>query len=112
MPKFKNQSTLQRIFLGKHDRSLGFADIDIPMLFISTFLLFFGIVMVTSVSLPLFRVAQHDFKSYSKNFHCVCYCIICFQNANELLAKKFNLFLIVLFTFIDIGFCPFYRKRS
>ena len=53
MPKFKNQSTLQRIFLGKHDRSLGFADIDIPMLFISTFLLFFGIVMVTSVSLPL-----------------------------------------------------------
>ena len=53
MPKFKNQSTLQRIFLGKQDRSLGFADIDIPMLFISTFLLFFGIVMVTSVSLPL-----------------------------------------------------------
>ena len=40
MPKFKNQSTLQRVFLGKHDRSLGFADIDIPMLFISTFLLF------------------------------------------------------------------------
>ena len=53
MPKFKNQSTLQRIFLGKHDRSLGFTDIDIPMLFISTFLLFFGIVMITSVSLPL-----------------------------------------------------------
>ena len=53
MPKFKNQSTLQRVLLGKHDRSLGFADIDIPMLFISTFLLFFGIVMVTSVSLPL-----------------------------------------------------------
>ena len=40
MPKFKNQSILQRIFLGKHDRSLGFADIDIPMLFISTFLLY------------------------------------------------------------------------
>ena len=53
MPKSKNQSTLQRIFLGKHDRSLSLSDVDMPMLFVSTILLFFGIVMVTSVSLPL-----------------------------------------------------------
>ena len=53
MPKSREQSTLQRIFLGKHSRSLSFFDIDLPILLISLSLVFFGIVMVASVSLPL-----------------------------------------------------------
>ena len=53
MPKSKEQSLLQRVFLGKHERALGLADFDIPILLISISLVFFGIVMVTSVSLPL-----------------------------------------------------------
>tara|TARA_B100001113_G_scaffold47133_1_gene33781 strand:+ start:16851 stop:18014 length:1164 start_codon:yes stop_codon:yes gene_type:complete len=53
MPKSKGQSSLQRVFLGKHERALRLADFDIPILLISISLVFFGIVMVTSVSLPL-----------------------------------------------------------
>ena len=53
MPKSRKQSTLQRIFLGKHSRSLSFFDIDLPIFLISLSLVFFGIVMVASVSLPL-----------------------------------------------------------
>ncbi len=53
MPKSREQSTLQRIFLGKHSRSLSFFDIDLPIFLISFSLVFFGIVMVASVSLPL-----------------------------------------------------------
>ena len=53
MPKSREQSTLQRIFLGKHSRSLNFFDIDLPIFLISLSLVFFGIVMVASVSLPL-----------------------------------------------------------
>ena len=53
MPKSREQSTLKRIFLGKHSRSLSFFDIDLPIFLISLSLVFFGIVMVASVSLPL-----------------------------------------------------------
>ena len=53
MLKSREQSTLQRIFLGKHSRSLSFFDIDLPIFLISLSLVFFGIVMVASVSLPL-----------------------------------------------------------
>jgi len=53
VPKSREQSTLQRIFLGKHSRSLSFFDIDLPIFLISLSLVFFGIVMVASVSLPL-----------------------------------------------------------
>ena len=53
MLKSRKQSTLQRIFLGKHSRSLSFFDIDLPIFLISLSLVFFGIVMVASVSLPL-----------------------------------------------------------
>lgn len=53
MPKSREQSTVQRIFLGKHSRSLSFFDIDLPIFLISLSLVFFGIVMVASVSLPL-----------------------------------------------------------
>lgn len=53
MPKSKEQSLLQRVFLGKHERALVLSDFDIPILLISISLVFFGIVMVTSVSLPL-----------------------------------------------------------
>ena len=113
MPKFKNQSTLQRIFLGKHDRSLGFADIDIPMLFISTFLLFFGIVMVTSVSLPLTSGSLNMTLSHiQKIFIAFVIALFAFRMPMSFWQKNLNLFLIVLFTFIDIGFCPLHRKRS
>ena len=53
MPKSREQSTLQRILLGEHSRSLSFFDIDLPIFLISLSLVFFGIVMVASVSLPL-----------------------------------------------------------
>ena len=34
MPKSKEQSLLQRVFLGKHERALVLSDFDIPILLI------------------------------------------------------------------------------
>ena len=112
MPKFKNQSTLQRIFLGKHDRSLGFADIDIPMLFISTFLLFFGIVMVTSVSLPLTSGSLNMTLSHiQKIFIAFVIALFAFRmpmsfwQKNSIYFLMFSLFLLILV------FVPFIGKE-
>ena len=53
MSNIKNQSILQRILIGKNHKSLGFKDLDMPLLFVAISLVFFGIIMITSVSLPL-----------------------------------------------------------
>ena len=53
MSNIKNQSILQRILIGKNNKSLGFKDLDMPLLFVTISLVFFGIIMITSVSLPL-----------------------------------------------------------
>ena len=53
MSNIKNQSILQRILIGKNHKSLGFKDLDMPLLFVTISLVFFGIIMITSVSLPL-----------------------------------------------------------
>ena len=112
MPKFKNQSTLQRILLGKHDRALGFVDIDIPMLFISTFLLFFGIVMVTSVSLPLTSGSLNMTLSHiQKIFIAFVFALFAFRmpmsfwQKNSIYFLMFSLFLLILV------FVPFIGKE-
>ena len=53
MSNIKNQSILQRILIGKNNKSLGFKALDMPLLFVTISLVFFGIIMITSVSLPL-----------------------------------------------------------
>jgi len=53
MSNNKNQSILQRILIGKNHKSLGLKDLDMPLLFVTISLVFFGIIMITSVSLPL-----------------------------------------------------------
>ena len=53
MSNIKNQSVLQRILIGKNHKSLGLKDLDMPLLFVAISLVFFGIIMITSVSLPL-----------------------------------------------------------
>ena len=53
MSNIKNQSILQRILIGKNHKSLGLKDLDMPLLFVTMSLVFFGIIMITSVSLPL-----------------------------------------------------------
>ena len=53
MSNIKNQSILQRILIGKNNKSLGLKDLDMPLLFVTISLVFFGIIMITSVSLPL-----------------------------------------------------------
>ena len=53
MSNSKNQSILQRILIGKNHKSLGLKDLDMPLLFVTISLVFFGIIMITSVSLPL-----------------------------------------------------------
>ena len=53
MSNIKNQSFLQRILIGKNHKSLGLKDLDMPLLFVAISLVFFGIIMITSVSLPL-----------------------------------------------------------
>ena len=53
MSNIKNQSILQRILIGKNHKSLGLKDLDMPLLFVAISLVFFGIIMITSVSLPL-----------------------------------------------------------
>ena len=53
MSNIKNQSILQRILIGKSHKSLGLKDLDMPLLFVTISLVFFGIIMITSVSLPL-----------------------------------------------------------
>ena len=53
MSNIKNQSILHRILIGKNHKSLGLKDLDMPLLFVTISLVFFGIIMITSVSLPL-----------------------------------------------------------
>ena len=53
MSNIKNQSILQRILIGKNHKSLDFKDLDMSLLFVTISLVFFGIIMITSVSLPL-----------------------------------------------------------
>ena len=53
MSNIKNQSILQKILIGKNHKSLGLKDLDMPLLFVTISLVFFGIIMITSVSLPL-----------------------------------------------------------
>ena len=53
MSNIKNLSILQRILIGKNYKSLGLKDLDMPLLFVTISLVFFGIIMITSVSLPL-----------------------------------------------------------
>ena len=53
MSNIKNLSILQRILIGKNHKSLGLKDLDMPLLFVTISLVFFGIIMITSVSLPL-----------------------------------------------------------
>ena len=112
MPKFKNQSTLQRIFLGKHDRSLGFADIDIPMLFISTFLLFFGIVMVTSVSLPLTSGSLNMTLSHiQKIFIAFVFALFAFRMPMSFWQKNSIYFLLFSLLLLILVFVPFIGKE-
>ena len=112
MPKFKNQSTLQRIFLGKHDRSLGFADIDIPMLFISTFLLFFGIVMVTSVSLPLTSGSFNMTLSHiQKIFIAFVIALFAFRMPMSFWQKNSIYFLLFSLLLLILVFVPFIGKE-
>ena len=112
MPKFKNQSTLQRIFLGKHDRSLGFADIDIPMLFISTFLLFFGIIMVTSVSLPLTSGSLNMTLSHiQKIFIAFVIALFAFRMPMSFWQKSSIYFLLFSLLLLILVFVPFIGKE-
>ena len=53
MSNIKNQSILQRILIGKNHKSLGLKDLEMPLLFVTISLVFFGIFMIPSVSLPL-----------------------------------------------------------
>ena len=53
MNKINKQSLLQRIFLGELYRNYDLKDFDWGIIFSVFFLTLFGIVMVSSVSLPL-----------------------------------------------------------
>ena len=112
MPKFKNQSRLQRIFLGKHDRSLVFADVDIPMLFISIFLLFFGIVMVTSVSLPLTSGSFNMTLSHiQKIFIAFVFALFAFRMPMSFWQKNSIYFLMFSLLLLMLVFVPFIGKE-
>ena len=112
MPNFKNQSTLQRVFLGKHVRSLGLADIDMPMLFISTFLVFFGIIMVTSVSLPLTSGSLNMTLSHiQKIFIAIIFALFAFRMPISFWQKHSIYFLLFSLLLLVLVFVPFVGRE-
>ena len=53
MKKVNKQSIFQRIILGKQERSINLRDFDLSVLLISFSLVLFGLVMISSITLPM-----------------------------------------------------------
>ena len=112
MPNSKKQSFLQRIFLGKYERSLSFQDIDLHIFLIAISLVLFGIIMVTSVSLPMTGGSLRMTTSHlQKIFIALFLSLIVFRIPISFWQRNSVYFLLISLLMLSLVFLPFIGKE-
>ena len=112
MPNSKKQSFLQRVFLGKYERSLSFQDIDLHIFLIAFSLVLFGIVMVTSVSLPMTGGSLRMTLSHlQKIFIALFLSLIVFRIPISFWQRNSVYFLLISLLMLLLVFLPFIGKE-
>ena len=112
MPNSKKQSFLQRIFLGRYERSLSFQDIDLHIFLIAISLVLFGIIMVTSVSLPMTGVSLRMTISHlQKIFIALFLSLIVFRIPISFWQRNSVYFLLISLLMLSLVFLPFIGKE-
>ena len=112
MPNSKKQSFLQRVFLGKYERSLSFQDIDLHIFLIAFSLVLFGIIMVTSVSLPMTGGSLRMTISHlQKIFIALFLSLIVFRIPISFWQRNSVYFLLISLLMLSLVFLPFIGKE-
>lgn len=112
MPNSKKQSFLQRIFLGRYERSLSFQDIDLHIFLIAFSLVLFGIIMVTSVSLPMTGGSLRMTISHlQKIFIALFLSLIVFRIPISFWQRNSVYFLLISLLMLLLVFLPFIGKE-
>ena len=112
MPNSKKQSFLQRIFLGRYERSLSFQDIDLHIFLIAFSLVLFGIIMVTSVSLPMTGGSLRMTISHlQKIFIALFLSLIVFRIPISFWQRNSVYFLLISLLMLSLVFLPFIGKE-
>tara|TARA_B100001057_G_scaffold127565_1_gene126512 strand:+ start:1455 stop:2627 length:1173 start_codon:yes stop_codon:yes gene_type:complete len=112
MPNSKKQSFLQRIFLGRYERSLSFQDIDLHIFLIAFSLVLFGIIMVTSVSLPMTGGSLRMTTSHlQKIFIALFLSLIVFRIPISFWQRNSVYFLLISLLMLSLVFLPFIGKE-
>ena len=112
MPNSKKQSFLQRVFLGRYERSLSFQDIDLHIFLIAFSLVLFGIIMVTSVSLPMTGGSLRMTTSHlQKIFIALFLSLIVFRIPISFWQRNSVYFLLISLLMLSLVFLPFIGKE-
>ena len=112
MPNSKKQSFLQRIFLGRYERSLSFQDIDLHIFLIAFSLVLFGIIMVTSVSLPMTGGSLRMTTSHlQKIFIALFLSLIVFRIPISFWQRNSVYFLLISLLMLSLVFLPYIGKE-
>ena len=112
MPNSKKQSFLQRVFLGKYERSLSFQDIDLHIFLIAFSLVLFGIIMITSVSLPMTGGSLRMTISHlQKIFIALFLSLIVFRIPISFWQRNSVYFLLISLLMLSLVFLPFIGKE-
>ena len=112
MPNSKKQSFLQRIFLGRYERSLSFQDIDLHIFLIAFSLVLFGIIMVTSVSLPMTGGSlKMTISHLQKIFIALFLSLIVFRIPISFWQRNSVYFLLISLLMLSLVFLPFIGKE-
>lgn len=112
MPNSKKQSFLQRIFLGRYERSLSFQDIDLHIFLIAISLVLFGIIMVTSVSLPMTGGSlKMTISHLQKIFIALFLSLIVFRIPISFWQRNSVYFLLISLLMLSLVFLPFIGKE-
>ena len=112
MPNSKKQSFLQRIFLGRYERSLSFQDIDLHIFLIAFSLVLFGIIMITSVSLPMTGGSLRMTTSHlQKIFIALFLSLIVFRIPISFWQRNSVYFLLISLLMLSLVFLPFIGKE-
>lgn len=112
MPNSKKQSFLQRIFFGRYERSLSFQDIDLHIFLIAFSLVLFGIIMITSVSLPMTGGSLRMTISHlQKIFIALFLSLIVFRIPISFWQRNSVYFLLISLLMLSLVFLPFIGKE-
>ena len=113
MNKINKQSLLQRIFLGELYRNYDLKDFDWGIIFSVFFLTLFGIIMVSSVSLPLTEGSFSLIISHiSKVIIALIIFLLIFRFPTNFWSKVDIQILLIAFFLLFFSLCANYRTRG